>query len=91
MMATSLQATNCGDTIQLVRGQTSPNTPYRNISRLGAKVYIWHRKIAGFKVRSCLCLYQRRFRESVARKNLMRQFAFKRKYRPLSAYDIVTS
>ena len=44
MMATSLQATNCGDTIQLVRGQTPPNTPYRNISRLGAKVYIWHRK-----------------------------------------------
>jgi hypothetical protein len=48
----------------------------------------WHRKIAGFKVRSCLCLYQRRFRESVARKNLMRQFAFKRRYHPLSAYGL---
>ena len=45
MIATPLQATNCGDTMQLVRGQTPPKTPYCNISLLGAKVYIWHRKV----------------------------------------------
>ena len=37
MMATPLQATNCGDTMQLVRGQTPPKTPYRNLSLLGTK------------------------------------------------------
>ena len=88
MMATPLQATNFGDTMQLVRGHTPPKTPYRNLSLLGAKVYIWHRKIAGFKVRSCPWFYQRRFRESVARRIIKRQFAFKRRYRTLSAYKI---
>ena len=37
MMAMSLQALHGGDTMQLDRGQTPPNAPYRNISLLDAK------------------------------------------------------
>ena len=88
-MGVSLQASHLSGQMHLSEGAL-PLRPRIEHSYVCCQIsLIWHRKNAGFKVRSCPWLYQRRFRESVARKNLMRQFAFKGRYRPLSAYKIV--
>ena len=88
-LALSLQASRLSGQMHLSEGAL-PLKPCIEHSYVCCQIsLIWHRKNAGFKVRSCPWTYQRRFRESVARIISMRQFAFKRRYLPLSAYKIM--
>ena len=87
-LALSLQASHLSGQMHLSEGAL-PLRPRDEYSYKWCQTtLIWHRRIAGFKVRSCPWLIQRRFRESVARRIIKRQFAFKRRYRPLSAYKL---